>query len=291
MAVMRGRGWMAPEAVGGGAGPHVGAMALRAVAVRRLAVQPGRRDRLVTAAARDAIGPGRSVRLVAGGADEAHGPFFGEAGGMDAFGAMAAQAVSSRGAEIGGDGEEVVAGEAMDLLHARRANGVLSVTALAGGRRRLEAVDARGVAAHARDLLLDGVDAVAARGAHVDPALVVGHVTRCARADLDRRVDLAGTTGTGSGEEAAKHLDALLGCGMVARLAGDAAVLAVGPESELGARLVAGGAEARILRNVCAQPEEAEKPSRGERDGQRREQPEAHARSALVQRACRGERL
>ena len=273
---------MAALAVGALAPPRMRAVARHTVAVRRLAVQPCLGDVLVAGLAADALGLRRGVRLVAGGAGEAHRRVVGKARRVDALVAVAAQAVAPAGPQRGLDGEEVVAREAVELLHAGRVDDVVAVAGLAALAGRLEAVHAGAVALDAGDLLLDGVDAVAARGADVDPVLVVGQVAGGAGAERDGRV----RAGLLAAKEGAEHREPFVGAGVMALLAGDAAVLAAGPEREFGAGLVAGGAEARIFADVRAHPHEPED-AEGYDDGRKNCEGCAHPGRNFVQPPCR----
>src|SRR5690349_5613130 len=141
----------AGEAVAGGAGAAAGVaggarvaplapLLLGAPEVRRVAagavgvcgerVQPGARHLPMAGRAADPLLLGGArVRLVAGAALELHGRVVREARGQDALGAVAAQAVAARRAQAGIVGEEVVAREAVELLHAARPDEVLPVAA------------------------------------------------------------------------------------------------------------------------------------------------------------------
>src|SRR5215470_13054477 len=161
---MRSRVLVTLQAIGALGPPAVRPVATRAVAVGLELVQAGLDDLAVAGVAADALRAGRSMWLVARRAGEPHRRVLGEAGWVEALRPVAAQTVAPRRAQAGLDGEEVVAGEAVELLHPRGADGVLAVTAPATRHRGLEAVHARPVALHAVDLLLDHVDAVAAVG-------------------------------------------------------------------------------------------------------------------------------
>jgi hypothetical protein len=283
---MRGGVAVAPEAVSRLAPPGVGPVALAAVAMGREPVEPGGRDGLVTALAGNALGLRRGVGPMAGRAGKAHGRVVREARWMDPLCAVAAQAVPARRSQPTLHREEIVAGEAVQLLHPRRLDHVLAVAPLAALHGRLEAVDAGSMAPHAIDLLLDGVDAMPAGGTHLHPILVVGQVAGRASADLRGRVR---SSRSGAGEEAADHRKALLRGRMMALLAGDAGMLAACPEREFRPRPVAGGAEAGILTDIRPQPYEAEEGGAEQGGGERREQPEAHAGRSRVQPLCRGQ--
>ena len=274
---------MAALTVGALALPDMGAMALDAVAVRGQPVQAAAGHRLVAALAGDPFGLGRRMGLVASRAGKAHRSVLGEARRMDSEFPVAAQAVAAGGPQRCFHRKEVVAGEAVELLHARNIDGVIAVTALAARHGRLEAVDAAAVALHAGDLLLDGVHAMSAGGADRDPLLVVAQMTGGAGSDLEGRM----LGGPRSSEEAPQHGEALFGRRVVALLAGDAAVLSAAPDGKLRTRLVAGGAEARVLLDVGLQPREADEASEDQRGAERDEQPEAHATRTWLQRACR----
>src|SRR6266496_3911680 len=157
-------------------------------------------------------------------------------------------------ARIGG--EEVVAREAMELLHPARADEVLAVARAAARDHRLEPVHAGGVALHALDLLLHGVDAVTAGALDLRPLRIVREVAGGAGADLDLRVRLR-AVGAPPGEEGAQHGEALLRGRVVTALARDGAVAALRPERELGAGAVAVSAEARVGVDVALEARRA----------------------------------
>jgi hypothetical protein len=160
---------------------------------------------------------------------------------------VAAQAVVARRPEAGLVREELVACEAVQLVHLSDLHRVLAVALLALRDDRLEAVHAGRVAADAGDLLLLVVDAVTSRAADLRPARIVREMARGAGAHLDLGVLPLGLL---PGDERAQHRDALARRRMMAALAGDALVRSPEPQRELRRRAVARGAEPRVLVDV-----------------------------------------
>ena len=195
-------------------------------------------------------------------------------GGVDPLGGVAAHAVAARRAQPRLVGEELVAGEAVELLHLLEVHRVAGVAVHALRRDRLEPVHARRVAADARDLVLLDVDAVPARAAHLRPLRIVGEVAGGAGAHLDLGVLALGLL---AGDERPEHRDALARGGVVAALAGDALVRAAQPERELRRGAVARRAEPRVL---VDEPLEAHEPEHRGEGGERAHGEEGRLRVA-----------
>jgi len=215
-------------------------------------VETGLTNLIMTRAAAGERSFGAFVRVVAAPALEIrHGGVGGELRHCDIFRVVAFHAGFPVRLETAFFGDEVVAGQTVQVFHACRLDDLGLVAVHTRIDRSAKLVDGSRVAGHTADLLLLDVHLMADRARDLRPVRVVVEVTLAAGAVRNFwGVELRVVAHLGVENEAPQRVDGFFPCLAMTLLAGHVFVVAGGPQGVLRLFDVAVGAERGIIVHI-----------------------------------------